>query len=208
MARLKKEDIFFTLLKELAQLLVETAEEYDQIISNFPESMDRIPHMKVHETKCDEKVKTIMGKLYTSFITPMDREDISALALAMDDVVDAMYGVTMRMDLFNISDLRVEAKQISALTVHAVKEMQVLVDHLPGYQKDRVVMEKAIEIGDIEDQGDSVYQTALRRLFHEDDDIAGKYAVTWLRIFDRMENCLDACDEAAGIVRNAVMKDA
>jgi len=108
MARTKKEDEFYTLLKDFAALIVETSEEYAGIIHDFPNSMSRIPQIKVFETNCDERVKTIMTKLYTSFITPLDREDISDLALAMDNITDAMYGVTMRIDLFNIQDTRIE----------------------------------------------------------------------------------------------------
>ncbi|QOY61098.1 DUF47 domain-containing protein [Thermophilibacter immobilis] len=206
MARAKKEDVFYTMLKDFAALITETAEEYTNIIHDFPDSMSRIPQMKVYETTCDERVKAIMEKLYDSFITPFDREDISDLALAMDDVTDAMYGVTMRLDLFNLQDRRIEAEQIADLTLTAVREMQEMIGHLPNYQKDEVVMEKAINVGNIEDQGDTVYQTALRRLFHEDEGLGGKYAVTWLRIFDRMEYCLDACDDVSKIVREVVMK--
>ncbi|WP_455139822.1 DUF47 domain-containing protein [Thermophilibacter sp.] len=208
MPRIKKEDEFYTMLKEFAALIVEAAEEYHDIVCEFPESKSRIPHMKVYESTCDERVKAIMEKLYVSFITPIDREDISDLALAMDDVCDAMYGVAVRMDLFNLSDQRLEANQISELTVRAVREMQEMIDHLPNYKKDRVVMEKALAVGSIEDEGDTVYQTALRRLFSDEEKAGGKYAVTWLRIFDRMELCLDACDHVSGIVRDIIMKDA
>ena len=61
MARVKKEDEFYTLLKEFAALIVETSEEYAGIVHDFPHSMSRIPQMKVFETNCDERVKTIMG---------------------------------------------------------------------------------------------------------------------------------------------------
>ncbi len=208
MARKKKEDEFYTLLREFAALIVEAAAEYSSIICEFPESKSRIPHMKVYESTGDERVQTIMKKLYSSFITPIDREDISDLALAMDDVIDSMYGVAVRFDLFNISDLRLEAKQIAELTVRAVDEMQEMINHLADYKKDRVVMEKALAVGSVEDEGDTVYQNALRRLFSDDEDNGGKYAVTWLRIFDRMEICLDVCDRVAATVREIVMKDA
>ncbi|WP_322151261.1 DUF47 domain-containing protein [Paratractidigestivibacter sp.] len=210
MARNKKEDEFYTLLKDFSALIVEAAEEYAGIIHDCPDSMSRLPQMKVYETNCDERVKTIMQKLYTSFITPLDREDISELALAMDNIVDSMYGVTMRLDLFNITDMRVEAEQAADLAVTAVKELQEMINRLPDYnKKPEPVMEKAISVGDIEDQGDTVYQNGLRRLFHEEEEgHGGKYAVTWLRIFDRMEQVLDACDDAAGIVRAVIMKSA
>lgn len=208
MPRIKKEDEFYVLLRDFAKLIVEAADEYHAIISEFPGSLDRVPQMKVFESNCDERVKAIMARLRSSFITPLDREDISSLALAMDDVVDSMYGVAVRLDLFNITDSRVEARQISELTVNAVRKMQEMIERLPGYKRDRAVMEKAIEVGSIEDEGDTVYQNALRRLFGNEEDNHGKYALTWLRIFDRMELCLDACDHVAGIVRDIIMKDA
>ena len=158
MPRIKKEDEFYTMLKELASLITDAAEEYNGIVCDFPGSMSRIPQMKVYESNADERVKAVMAKLYTSFITPIDREDISTLALAMDDVVDSMYGVAVRLDLFNMSDLRLEARQISELTVHAVNEMKNMIDHLPDYKKDRVVLEKAIA-----EPGDE--RAALRRAY-------------------------------------------
>ena len=208
MPRIKKEDEFYTMLKEFAALISETADVYNKIICDFPNTKSTIPQMKVYESKADERVKSIMSKLYTSFITPIDREDISSLALAMDDVVDSMYSVAVRLDLFNLNDLRLEAPQISKLTVHAVSEMQEMINRLPDYKKDRVVLEKAIEVSTVEDEGDTVYQQALRRLFSDEEDASGKYAVTWLRIFDRMELCLDACDHVSAIVRDIIMKDA
>lgn len=208
MARAKKEDIFYTMLKEYSALIVETAEEFAGIMHDFPNSMSRIPQMKVYETNCDAQVKSIMTKLYTSFITPLDREDISNLALAMDDIVDDMYGVTMRLDLFNLQDMRLEAEQMADLILRATQELQEMCNRLPNYNKEpEPVMEKAISVGDIEDEGDTVYQNALRRLFR-DEEHGGKYSVTWLRIFDRLEQVLDACDDAAGIVREVIMKSA
>ena len=49
MPRIKKEDEFYTMLKEFAALIVEAADEYNQIICSFPESMSSIPQMKVYE---------------------------------------------------------------------------------------------------------------------------------------------------------------
>ena len=203
----KKEDEFYTMLKELAGLIVEAADEYVAIIHDYPETIERVPRMKEYETQCDQCVKKIMTKLYTAFITPFDREDISSLALAMDDITDAMYSVTSRLGLMNINDMREEAIEMADLTLAAVKHMQKMIDHLPDYKKDEEVLRYAISVSDIEDQGDTAYQNALSRLFH-DDTLSGRYSVTWLRVFDRCEDCLDALDKASTIVRDVVMKAA
>ena len=205
MPRIKKEDIFYTLLKQLADVLVVAGEEYVNIFSGYPDTFARIPRMKMIETQADDCVRDIMTRLYTSFITPFDREDISDLALAMDDVVDHMEAVTLRLDLFNVQDMRPEATELAKLTLVAVEEMREMINHLPNYKRDSKAMEMSISVGHIEDGGDTVYENALRRLFRE-EETGGKESLAWLRLFDRMEHCLDACDHAAGVVRNVVLK--
>ncbi len=202
----KKEDVFYTMLKQIAAQMVDAASEYASIMRDFPASVARIPRMKVHETTTDELVAEIHQHLYTSFITPFEREDISDLALRMDDVVDSMEVVTARLDLFGMDRMRPEAIEMAELTEKAVIELREVVERLPRYKRDNEIMRHAIAISRIEDGADRVYQNALRRLFAEED--AGKEIVTWLRIFDRMENCLNACDKAAGVVRSVIMKSA
>lgn len=202
----KKEDVFYTMLKQIAAQMVDAASEYASIMRDFPASVARIPRMKVHETTTDELVAEIHQHLYTSFITPFEREDISDLALRMDDVVDLMELVSMRLDLFGMDRMRPEAIEMAELTEKAVIELREVVERLPRYKRDNEIMRHAIAISRIEDGADRVYQNALRRLFAEED--AGKEIVTWLRIFDRMENCLNACDKAAGVVRSVIMKSA
>lgn len=203
---LKKEDIFYTLLKDFSDKIVEAAEEYTYVIGNYPESFAHIPQMKVYESECDEKVKNIMKELYASFITPFDREDIQDLALALDDIVDDMNGVVQRLDYFNIHEIREEAPQLAELTLRCVREVREMIYHLPNYKKDPEVMAHASMIGNIEDEGDAVYGTGLRRLFRDEEN--GRTSVTWLRLFDRMETCLDMCDKVASVVRRVVMKSA
>ena len=205
MPRVKKEDIYYTLLKQLAGVLVAAGDEYVEIIREYPETYARIPRMKMLETQADDCVRDIMTRLYTSFITPFDREDIGELALAMDDVVDNMESVVLRLDLFNIQAIRPESIELANLTSLAVREMQDMIEHLPDYKRDEMVMKKAIAVGHIEDGGDEVYENALRGLFRE-EETGGKESLAWLRLYDRMEHCLDACDHAAGVVRNVVLK--
>ncbi len=201
----KEKDVFFVLLKQVAEEIVAAGEEYVAIMRDFPATMARIPRMKVHETTTDELVAKIHQHLYTSFITPIDREDISDLALKMDDVVDLMELVSMRLDLFQLDNMRPEAVERAELTLKAVIELLEVVERLPSYKKDSTeLMHHAITISRIEDGADRVYQNAVRRLFAEED--GGKVVVIWLRIFDRMENCLNAIDKAAGVVRSVVMK--
>lgn len=210
MARVKKEDLFYTLFKDFASDLVKSAEDYAKLVHDYPNTINLIPIMKVHEVHCDEHVKRIMQELYSSFITPFDRDDISNLALALDDIIDEMESVAIRLELFNTSGTRTEAIQLADLTLCAVKEIEKMIGSLENYKKDKQALTYSIEVGNIEDEGDTVYESALYRLFHDDElaDARRGHVVSWLRLFDRMENALNACDHAAGVVRSVVMKSA
>ena len=267
MAHVKKEDPFYGLLGEFSTDLVKAANDYVRFVDGYPDTITMIPTMKLYESRCDAHVRTIMKELYTSFITPFDRDDISSLALRMDDIMDYMARVCTELDLFNMSttrrearelagltqhaiiefnemvehladykkdplvrskalavgeiedqgdDLfnmsttRREARELAGLTQHAIIEFNEMVEHLADYKKDPLVRSKALAVGEIEDQGDDVYDQAIYRLYHDDslDEARRGHVVGWMRVFDRMEDALDACDAAAGVVRTVIMKSA
>lgn len=207
MPRKKTEDRFYTLLKEHAAKVLEGAEIYRDLSVDYAANRSRIPEVKIIETECDQIVRSIMEKLYTDFITPIDREDISDLTLALDDVIDDINRLSLRYDLFNIQEMRPEATRLGRLIYAAVAEIQVMIEHFPDYEDDPQVMRSAMKISDIEDEADSVYADALRTLFREDVD-SERTTVAWLRLFDRMEGVLDDCDRVGNVVRNVVMKGA
>lgn len=210
MPRTKKEDPFYTMLKDFATQIEDDAQLYKKLVDGYPDTKYLIPEIKLRESQCDQTVQNIMKELYASFITPIDRNDLMDLTLKMDDVPDHIKGVTMRFDLFNVSGMHTEAKEMAHLTVIAVKQMHRMIDALPNYKNDPTCMELATSIDSIEDEGDSVYESGLRNLFREEDSPHRRpgHVVAWLRLFDRMELCLDAVDEVAGIVRSVIMKSA
>ena len=165
MARAKKEDIFYTLFKDLSAKLVEACDHYVEVMEGYPQTFSGIPELKVYESECDNKVQRIMRELYDSFITPFDRQDMNGAALCLD--------------LFNVQEMRGEAVQMARLTRRCVGEVNQMINHLPNYKSEPEVMEHATMISDIEDEGDVVYNGGVRRLFHDEEN--GRTTVTWLR---------------------------
>jgi len=205
-----REDPFYQLFRDLVQEIAQTCDDYVKLVDGYPQTIDMIPGMKLHESRGDAQVRKIMKELYTSFITPFDRDDISSLALRMDDVIDCMEAASVGLDLFNMSASRVEARQLTRLTHAAVDDLCIMIDHLPDYKKDPLVRERAIAVGEIEDQANDVYEQGLRLLYHDDtlDDMRRGHIVGWMRVFDRMMEAIAACDAAAGVVRSVIMKSA
>lgn len=207
MSRVKRrEDVFYRLFREYGEKVAAASETYLRIFEEFPESKTIISTMKDYENICDDQAKKIFIELGNSFITPFDREDISALTKRIDDIVDYMEAAASRMDLFAIEEMRPEAVQLAQITVRAVGELVKILDRLSDFKKDKSVMELALGVDVIEDEGDVVYKTALADLFRE--NVPTLDIMKWSRVLDRMELALDACEHACDIIQGVVMKNA
>ncbi len=208
MSRVKRrEDVFYGMFREYGEKIVATAEVYQKIFSEeYPATRPLITSMKDYENVCDDQAKKIYMELGSSFITPFDREDISALTRLLDDVVDYMEAAASRMDLFAVDHMRPEAIRLAEITVQAVGELAKVLDRLPNFKKDPSVMELALGVDVIEDEGDAVYKIALADLFG--GDVPTLEIMKWSRVYDRMELAIDACEHACDIVQGVVMKNA
>jgi uncharacterized protein Yka (UPF0111/DUF47 family) len=96
--------------------------------------------------------------------------------------------------------------KLAEITVQAVAELHKIMDRMSNFKKDSSVMELALGVDVIEDEGDAVYKTALADLFRE--DVPTLEIMKWSRVLDRMELALDACEHACDIVQGVVMKNA
>lgn len=208
MSRVKrKEDVFYRLFREYGEKIVATGEVYQKIFSEeYPATRTLIASMKDYENVCDDAAKKIFMELSNSFITPFDRDDISVLTKRMDDVVDYMEAAASRMDLFAVEEMRPEAVRLAEITVQAIGELAKIMDRLSNFKKDSTVMELALGVDVIEDEGDAVYKTALADLFR--GDVPTLEIMKWSRVFDRMELALNACEHACDIVQGVIMKNA
>ena len=208
MSRVKRrEDVFYRLFREYGEKVLATTEVYKKIFSNdYPNTRTLISSMKDYENVCDDQAKRIFMELGNSFITPFDREDISVLVKRIDDIVDYMEAAASRMDLFAVEEMRPEAVRLAEITAQAVGELAKILDRLSNFKKDPSVMELALGVDVIEDEGDAVYKNALADLFR--GDVGTLEIMKWSRVLDRMELALNACEHACDIVQGVVMKNA
>ncbi len=128
------------------------------------------------------------------------------MALRLDDIVDGMNLLRSALISLTLTTLVKKLMQLDELTLRACKTVQEMLSFLSDYKKDPTVMEKAIAVGHVGGRGrpylpqtHSLACSVMRCLVAN---------VAWLRIFDRMETVLDYCDDAAGVVRSVVMKNA
>ncbi|MFZ2755654.1 MAG: DUF47 family protein, partial [Atopobiaceae bacterium] len=153
-----KEDAFYVMLREFSESLIGSGESYAAIMRDYPDCDEAIARMKEDELACDQKVRALLELCSRSFITPFDREDISAATRGMDDVIDGMEGVVCRLGLFSVKEIKPEAIELADLTLQAIRELNAVFVHLPDFKRDTMVMVKVVEVSRLEDEGDKVYR--------------------------------------------------
>ncbi len=202
----RREDVFYTMLKDLSTRITLATEDYSKLITTWPDSKDTVEVMRAHEEASDVLVGEILTELETSFITPFDRQDIEFLARALDSIVDEMEGISARLVLFDVHDMLPAAKRMCELTCQATADLNESVQRLPNFKKDPEVKRHARNVGALEDEGDIVYRNALGDLFHDFEHTI--HVVKWTRLLDSMENCLDNCQTSANIISGILTKNA
>lgn len=198
------ESEFFTMLKESADIVLAAGEAYSQVMTSYPDAAAPIARLEELETAADLQTQKIMERINTSTNTPLDRQDLSRLALGLDGIVDRANNMVASFDMYNCTEVRAEVGILSEIVNKMCQEIQTMVYLLSSKVQMRDALELAIEIDDIESLGDDTYRAALYRLFHE--DTTDREQLVWSRIFDSMEGVIDECNAVASTVRTIVNK--
>jgi predicted phosphate transport protein (TIGR00153 family) len=201
-----KEDKFFDLFIEEAKNVHESAVILRKFMDDLKNKEERLKEIEEMEHKGDKKVHDILEQLNKSFITPIDREDIYAIAKEMDDIVDNIESTGNRFIMFNVNECTEQAKVMSDMIVAATKEIIDLMEELKVMRKSKKLKEKIIEINRIEDEGDTYYRKAVRELFN--GEMSTLEVIKWREIYEFLEKTLDACEAVANIIEGIVMKHA
>ncbi|HEX6423041.1 MAG TPA: DUF47 family protein [Acidimicrobiales bacterium] len=196
------DDKFFALFNDSAANVAECARRLRDVLV---EPTNAALHEKVAacEHEGDEIVHTILQRLNTTFVTPFDREDIHALAEALDDVVDDLLEVSHRMQLTSITTALPELKEQADLVVQCSDETQHLIERL---QSMKGVQAHLDAIDRLESEGDAVHRRTLARLFSGEFDALE--VLRWKDVIEAMEAALNTLEGISDVVESIVLKHA
>jgi len=195
---------FYELFTEAGANALEAAQKAEIRFREFPNSTVTQADVKAAEHEGDRITHDLFRLLNTQYVTPFDREDIFALATAIDDVVDHIEEATDLLELYGIeSPTRQSIEQARILTA-AVGHLCAA---LASLKTQRGVQAELIKLKELEDEGDRVMRDAIADLFR-DGRIDPLTVIRWKDIFEALETALDACETAANVVGNIVVKNA
>jgi uncharacterized protein Yka (UPF0111/DUF47 family) len=151
----------------------------------------------------DRLTGELIGLLNTQYITPIDREDIYALASAVDDAVDYMDDAAELLDLYRIDKALDPAVAQCGVLVRAAEQLSQALSGLRGLAKEQSVL---LEIKRLEDEGDQIVREALRDLF-ADPATDARLIIQWKDIYEALEEAIDSCETAAHVLGNIAVKN-
>jgi predicted phosphate transport protein (TIGR00153 family) len=196
-----KDQVFFDLFAEAGENSLRAAKLLQDMIAGWPDSADLAREILLVEHEGDRITHDIAQRTSSTFVTPIDAEDIQNLASRVDDVVDHIEETADFMVLYRIEAPMEQALAMADVLVKACERLSMLLDHLRGFKG----LEKHwIEIHRLENDGDRLFRDAFASLFA--GGIDPMVVIRWRDIFLRLERSIDATEDAATVVQTIATK--
>jgi predicted phosphate transport protein (TIGR00153 family) len=199
-----KETKVFAFFEQDAENIVKMAKQLKDMIYIWQNVKERASVLADMEQDGDAITHDIMRYLYRSFITPLDREDISSLANSLDDIADRIHAIADTAYLYGIAGPTDRAKELCDIILKAVLEVEGGVSEITSSIRQPELLKRCVTIHQIENSGDIVYRAALVDLFAYPNDIA--FIVKWREVYKNMQSTLDGCEAFADILEGIAIK--
>jgi uncharacterized protein Yka (UPF0111/DUF47 family) len=194
---------FYELFGAAGANALQAAKRAEQRFREWPNPTVQQEDVKRFETRGDEITRELITLLNTQYVTPFDREDIYQLAIGIDDVVDHVEEATDLLGLYGLESVTRHALEQCEVIVKATEQLGLA---LAGLKTFRGVEDALVELKRLEDDGDRIVRDAIASLFRH-ERIDPLIVIRWKDIYDALESALDACETAANVVANVMVKN-
>jgi predicted phosphate transport protein (TIGR00153 family) len=193
---------YFELFEEAGQNLLKTTGLLDRMLGTYPDEKELAREILDLEHEGDRITHDIINRLNHTFVTPIEREDILALASALDDVVDYTEEVADYLGLYRIEAPMDQAIRLAQVLRKAAEQIAEAIPRLQGFQD---ISRFTVEINRLENEGDRITREAVASLF--DGGIDPMVVIRWKDIFELLEAAIDATERVANILEGIVIKN-
>jgi uncharacterized protein len=193
---------FFDLFEEAGGNIQRAAELLELMLRDYPENSELAREILICEQHGDRITHNIVQRLNNTFVTPIDREDILALASGLDDIVDFIEEVADFMGLYKIEAPMSDAQRLAYVLLQATQQIAEAMPRLRGFKD---LSHYTVEINRLENDGDRIQREALAALFIEGID--PMVVIRWKDIYERLEEAIDATEKVAYTLEGIVLKN-
>ncbi len=199
---LPRDENFFELFEQQAGHIVSASRVLEELTLDYPSAPAKVQQIRDLEHAGDALTHEMVRRLNTTFVTPIDREDIYALANRLDDVLDLIDAVADRLALYKIkvptdgciamAKIIVKTAEATDRAVHCLRTLS----HL--YHK------HAIEVNRLENEADRLLRDELASLFEGNTDPIE--IIKWKELYETMESVTDRCEDVVNVIEGITLK--
>ena len=195
--------IYFDLFEKQAGVLKEAAWQLVALTEDFTNVKEKRHEIEKLEHKGDQITHDIYKQLNTSFITPIDPEEISRLASSLDEVLDYIDGATEKMYYYNIGATDAHMIELAKLIHMSACEIESAVKGIRSIKDPRYIEERCIEVNRLENLADDVLAHAVTDLFKTNDAIT---IIKFKDIYEHLEIATDHCEDVANVLSDIAIR--
>ena len=198
-----REDRFYKLFEDDAANVHHSAELLLAMLHDYTDVPTKAKAIKHVEHVGDELTHTIYDQLNRIFVTPLDREDIAAIAAALDDVLDLVEAAADDFVLYRIETPTRRAVDLAQVILDSTVQIQEAVALLRHRRDRNALRERLMEINRLENEGDEIYRIAIQDIFAQPDPVL---MIKWKQVYDHLERAIDNCEDVADVLYGVLLK--
>ena len=203
----KKDFNYFDEFAKQSAISLQCAEMLHSSIMKFSPMLMEKKKKEMHDVEhSGDTVKhDIMNYLLQDFLPPIEREDIINIAQQIDTVTDLVEDIIIRIDIFNVKEIRPEILKFTELLVRCCKSVHTTVVEFKNFKKSTVLRKEIIALNHLEEEGDRLYATSVKNLYQTCKDPIT--LMIWTDIMNCFEDCYDACENVADDIECIILKN-
>jgi predicted phosphate transport protein (TIGR00153 family) len=194
-----KDNSFYLLLENQADVAHKSAKAFKQACSDFENIARHTEILAQLELDGDDFTHRLQNQVASSFITPLDKEDLRELSQTLDDITDSIEAIVARVKIYRLSEARKDLLPMGELMVRVTEVVHSAVHELKTGFHSESLQQKLKQIHQLENESDALYRDALETLFFV-NGIAPLEVIKWKEIYDRIEIAMDYCEDIAKII--------
>jgi uncharacterized protein len=196
-----KDRVFFDLFEEAAANVVHAADLLDEMLAHYPDRADLARDIVVCEQEGDRITHDVHHRLNSTFVTPIDRDEVLAPVSALDDIVDLIDEVADYFGLYKIEAPMEQSQRLAHVLLQAARQ---IAEAMPRLRTFAPLSHYTVEINRLENDGDRISRDAIASLF--ESGIDPLVVIRWKDIFERLEEAIDACEHVANTLEGIVVQ--
>jgi predicted phosphate transport protein (TIGR00153 family) len=197
---------FYDYFEKATANLLEGARLLQKLLDNYENLGEHVAQLTEIEHRGDFIVHEVTNLLPRTLITPIDCDDIQRLVSSVDDALDAVQAVAVRLSIYEITEIKKPARRLAHLIVESAQELDEAIKGLRDKKLYDQVRERIVQINTLENNGDRVLQEGLSSLVAHREDIFD--FIRWKEIYELLEDTTDRIEDAGDVIQKVMLANA